>query len=119
MYEKVVADSQGYMEYIKKLQEESELTFQRYIKLRKLCKASKVKLEEEDDPTEQSISMTIRDFMAKEVVSQFNKMMIPAFECKVRQRIAECEANVVKKLGKISEVKFLVEKARKRRQSKT
>jgi hypothetical protein len=56
--------------------------------------------------------------MAKEVVSQFTKMIIPAFECKVGQKLAECQANMVKKLGQVTEVKFLAEKARKRRLAK-
>jgi hypothetical protein len=37
------------MSYIKKLQEENELVYQKYMKLRKHCRNSKVKLEEEND----------------------------------------------------------------------
>jgi hypothetical protein len=35
------------MQYIKKLQDDNDATYQKYLKLRKLCRASKVKLEEE------------------------------------------------------------------------
>jgi hypothetical protein len=36
----------------------------------------------------------------------------------VGQKLAECEANVVRKLARVSEVRFLIEKAKKRRQAK-
>jgi GTP cyclohydrolase FolE2 len=47
LYEKVSADALVYMEYIHRLQEESEQNYKKYLKLYKICRGSKVKMEDE------------------------------------------------------------------------
>jgi hypothetical protein len=44
-------------------------------------------------------------------------MILPSFECKVAQKIGECEEKLIKRMSRIGEAKLLASRVRKNRQS--
>lgn len=58
-------DSQTYMVYIKKLQEENELIYQKYLKARKLCRTNRIKLDDDNDVHEKVDYSTFRQYLEK------------------------------------------------------
>jgi hypothetical protein len=60
----------------------------------------------------------LREYIQKEVFNQFTNLILPAFEGKIRQRIADCEVSLVQNIDKIGEVKFRVQGRMRRNHNK-
>lgn len=48
LYDKMVSESQIFVAFMKKLQEENEAVFQKYLKVRKLCRNNHIKVDDSE-----------------------------------------------------------------------
>ena len=84
------------------------------MKIKKQARDKKLKII--DDDTKESVDYSIfRQYLEKEVSSNFIRVIFPNFEAKVKQKIDACEANLVARYKKLIGVKYALDVLKRKR----
>ena len=87
------------------------------MKIKKQARDKKLKIV--DDDTKDSVDYSVfRQYLEKEVSSNFIRVIVPSFEGKVKQKIDACEANLVARHKKLIGVKYSLSVIKRRSQSR-
>lgn len=76
--------------------------------MKKLAKEKKTKIPDEDKKEAVDYS-TFKQYLEKEIWSNFNRIVLPNFEGKMKEKIDNCSANLIAKHKKILALKYILQ----------